>query len=114
MSDQDNPGTTHVRLIRSEALAVLKGNGDVRLHPDQIIMLAALLFADEEGIAYMNPKSIQRWCARPGQYRASERYVQRRIDAMIDAGVLAPGSTPLELRSMIGRSAYSEVAEEAA
>lgn len=113
MSGNKNPGTVHVRLIWEDSTGLLKSKGDQRLHPDQKIMLAALLFADGEGIAKMGPEQLQRYCADRGP-KASRAFVQGRIDHLIQCGVLAPGSTLTELRSMFGRSAYGEVAEEAA
>lgn len=111
MTAQENPGTVSVRLIWSEGIALLKKKGKGSLSVDSKIMLAALLFADDEGVAQMKPRQLARYCADWKNETASPAFLKRRIDALIEAGVLAPGSTPTELRSMIGRSAYGDAEE---
>lgn len=113
MTDQENPGTRHVRLITDECMAVLKDRGENRLNADSKIMLATVLFADDEGVAYIEPGKLALWCGDPGNARAGRSFLKRRINHLVKAGVLAPGSTPTELRSMIGRAAYAEAEEVA-
>lgn len=92
----------HVELLHDEIVAVLRSNREnERLHPASKIVLASILFADSEGVAHLNDNSLRRWCAEPGHQRASKPYLQRQINGLIEAGVLAPGSTPTELRSML-------------
>ena len=114
MTDQENPGTVHVRLIEDEVMALLKDTGANRLHPDSKILLAAVLFADNEGVAHIEGGKLSRWCANPGSQRAGRGFLQRRIAHLVKVGALAPGSTPTELRSMVGRAAYAEAEEVAA
>lgn len=99
------PDTVAVELIYADALELLRDNGANRLHPDSKILLAAVLFADEEGVANLNAGALAHWCKLPGRKRGSDRHVQQRIDVLVDVGVLAPGSTTTELRSMINRAA---------
>ena len=114
MSDQENPGTRHIRLITAECVALLKNTGVDRLSVDTKILLAAILFADDEGIAYIQSGKLSHWCGDQRFKRASNRFLQKRIDHLVTVGVLAPGSTPTELRSMVGRAAYAEVEAVAA
>ena len=114
MSDQENPGTRHVRLITDEVMALLKDAGRDRLTEDSKIVLASVLFADNEGVAHIEAGKLSRWCANPGFRRAGRGFLQRRIDHLVKGGALAPGSTPEELRSMVGRAAYAEAEEVAA
>lgn len=92
-------------LIADEVREVLRYTGEGAPHPDVKILLATVLFADEEGVAKLGARRLRKWCARPGHRTASRGYVVGRIGRLIEAGVLAPGSTPTELRSMIGRRA---------
>lgn len=114
MTAQENPGTVSVRLIWDDSVALLEKKGKGSLSVDSKIMLAALLFADDEGVAQMKPRQLARYCADWKNETASPTFLRRRIAALIEAGVLAPGSTPTELRSMIGRSAYGVTEEVAA
>lgn len=90
-----------VSVLHTEVLDVLRYTGPGRLHPGSKILLASMLFADNEGIAKLNENSLRRWCAEPGSTRASSGFLRRQIDFLTEAGVLAPGSTPTELRSML-------------
>lgn len=100
------------QIIVAEALAVLRDNGEKRLHPGVKIALASIALADDEGVATMRPKQLQRWCGRSAQERAGAAFVDRQIEALIEAGVLAPGSTALELRSMLAYRAEAETTVE--
>lgn len=114
MSDQENPGTVHVRLIEDECLALLENTGEDRISVDSKIILATVLLADGEGIAHLERGQLAHWCGDQRFKRASNRFLQKRIDHLVTVGVLAPGSTPTELRSMVGRAAYAEAEEVAA
>jgi hypothetical protein len=102
------PEIIPAELIRDEAFPLLRDTGAQSLRPDSKIMLAIVMLADHEGVAYLTPEALRRWCAQPGKRRASQSFVNKRIRCLIDAGVLAPGSTATELRSMIGRRAEAE------
>lgn len=91
-------GVRAVRLIESEAISLIKSQ---EVHPDIRLVLASVLFADGEGVSTYSKGQLQRWMASHGRRRASAWFVQARIDVLIEQGVLAPGSTPLELRSMV-------------
>lgn len=99
-----------VDLIRYEVFELLKADGESRLHPSNKILLAVILLADNEGVATLRPKQLQRWCSsRPGGV-AGLAFVRGQIAALVERGVLAPGRTELELRSMIGRRAQGVTA----
>lgn len=98
-------GTVTVELIYADILGLLRDNGADRPQTDIKILLATVMFADEEGVAHLNDGALAYWSRLPGRKRGSDQHVQRRIDVLIDAGVLAPGSTTTELRSMVGRAA---------
>lgn len=91
-------GTRAVNVIESEAVAFMKNSA---VHPDLRIMLASIVFADSEGTTYLRKGQLQAWLAHPGHRRASSGFVRSRIDGLIEAGSLAEGSTPTELRSMV-------------
>lgn len=115
MTEQEqNPGTRHIRLIQDDCLAALKDRGENRLNADSKILLASVLFVDDEGVAHIEPGKLALWCGDPGHARAGRSFLKRRINHLVKAGALAPGSTPTELRSMIGRAAYAEAEEVAA
>ena len=115
MNSQDqNPGTVHVRLIEDECLALLENTSETRLNVDAKIMLATTMLADDEGVAHLEGGQLARWCGEPGYARAGRGFLSRRIKYLTTIGVLAPGSRPTELRSMIGRAAYAEAEEVAA
>lgn len=97
--------TVTITLIRDEAMALLRGKGPESLHPTTKILLASVLFADSEGVAHLGSESLRRWCAGPDRRRASQAFIDRRIEELLAAGALAPGSTPKELISML---AYRE------
>lgn len=99
-------GTRTVHLIEADVIALAKSP---ELHPDMRLLLASVLFADGEGVSKFRKSQLQGWCASHGRRRASARFVQSRIDALIEQGVLAPGSTPTELRSMV---AYGQEEEK--
>ncbi|MGP9612233.1 hypothetical protein ACT3TE_03135 [Brachybacterium sp. AOP42-B2-9] len=103
-------GTRTVHLIEDDMIQILKSPD---LHPDLTIALAAVLFADAEGIARMPQGQLRRWCARPGQNgrKASDWFIRSRIDGLIETGVLAEGSTPTELRSMVAYGTEAESGE---
>lgn len=101
------PDVIHVQVLKAEVLEVLRAGV---LRPEAVLLLASVAFADEEGIARMSINSLRRWCGKPDGQRASKRFIQARIDDLIAAGVLAPGSTPEELRSMTARR--TETTEE--
>lgn len=90
--------TVQINVIESEVIAAMKSG---HLHPDQIIVLSSIVFADGEGIARMPKDQLRRWCALPGQRRSTTGFIRARIAGLVTAGVLAQGSTPTELRSMI-------------
>ena len=114
MTDQENPGTVHVRLIEDECLALLENTSNVRLSLDSKILLVVSMFADDEGVAYLEPGKLALWCGDQKHERAATSFLKRKIRKLIAVGLLAPGSTPEELRSMIGRAAYAEAEEVAA
>lgn len=111
MTARENPGSRHVRLILDECMDLLKDRGESRLNADAKILLAAILFADSEGVAHLEGGQLARWCGSPTYAKAGRSFLKRRIDFLIEVGLLAPGSTLVELRSMVGRSAYGEVEE---
>lgn len=114
MTDQENPGTVHVRLIEDECLALLENTSETRLNTDAKIMLATIMLADDEGVAHLEGGQLARWCGEPGYARAGRGFLSRRITYLTKVGVLAPGSRPTELRSMVGRAAYAATEEVAA
>ncbi|MGP5362971.1 hypothetical protein [Brachybacterium tyrofermentans] len=101
-----------IELIKSEALALLRPTEKARLHPATRLTLASILLADDEGVAVLKPKQAQRWCSSTPGGMAGLTFVRGQIDELIERGVLAPGSTELELRSMIGRRAEVEDSEQ--
>lgn len=103
-------GTRTVNVIDAEAIALMKSDD---MHPDMRLMLASIVFADGEGVARFRKGQLQHWLARPGRRRAVAWFVQRRIDGLIEQGVLAEGSTPTELRSMIAYGTEAESGEAA-
>ena len=114
MTDQENPGTVHVRLIWDDCIALLRNTGEHRISVDTKILLASVLFAYNEGITRMGPRQLRRYCGDQRRKMATTEFLQGRIDNLAEVGVLAPGSTPEELRSMIGRAAYGDAEEVAA
>lgn len=96
------PDEVPVILLRDEVREVLRGQG-TGLHPDVRITLAALQYADDEGVAVLSPNALSRWCRLPGSDGTSQWFLAQRIDHLTEVGILAPGSTARELRSMIGR-----------
>lgn len=109
------PETVPVELIYDEVLAQLRpAGGDDQIGAEAKILLAVLLFADNEGVATLKPGALRHWCGRSRRSRASTEFVARRIQHLTDAGVLAPGSTETELRSMVGRKADENEEEMAA
>lgn len=96
------PDTVPVELIHDDALAVLRDRSGV-LHPDTKILLASLLFSDDEGVAHVQARALGRWCALPGTSAARPEFLAQRVGVLTDGGLLAPGSTIQELRSMVGR-----------
>ncbi|MEE1651829.1 hypothetical protein V1260_13685 [Brachybacterium sp. J144] len=101
-------------LIEDEVKALLHARGNPRLGPEAVIMLAALLFADDEGVARIERGELRRWCAGDGQGRAGSHEVWEHLERLMDMGALAPGSRTTELRLMFGRAAGAEVGEVAA
>jgi hypothetical protein len=107
------PDVIGVQLISEEVLELLRDQGPDCLHPDTKIVLAALMLADAEGVAVLRNRSLQRWCGRkPGEF-ASRGFIRSRIDYLVRAGLLAPGSSPGELRSMVARQAVVIEVEDA-
>ncbi|MGP9745963.1 hypothetical protein [Brachybacterium sp. AOP29-B2-41] len=103
-------GTRTVNVIESEAVAFMK---NAAVHPDLRIMLASIVFADSEGITVLRKGQLPAWLAQPGRRRASSGFVRARIDGLIEAGALAEGSTPTELRSMVAYGTEAESGEAA-
>ncbi|APX32013.1 hypothetical protein BH708_03905 [Brachybacterium sp. P6-10-X1] len=52
------PATVDVTLLRDEALWLLRGRES--LHPDAAVLIAALLFVDDEGIAELRSMFCRR------------------------------------------------------
>lgn len=100
-----SPLTAGVEVIHDEVMRFIKYSN---AHPDQRILLASIRFADEEGVARFRKAQLQDWLAPPGRRRATASFVDRRIEALIEAGALAPGSTATELRSMIAHCREGE------
>lgn len=98
-------GTVGVELIHAEAMRFIKNPA---VHPDQRLVVASIRFADEEGVAHFKKGQIQQWLALPGRRRATAQFVNSRIEALIEVGALAPGSTATELRSMIAHCREGE------
>lgn len=106
------PDTQDVVILREETLHVLRNARWQGMHTDALIVLAAILFADEEGVAELHHGSLERWCTPKSQREVSKDFLERRIGKLIAAGALAEGSTPTELRSMVSRRADVEDSQE--
>ena len=106
------PDTQDVVILREETLHVLRNGRWKGVHTDALIVLAAILFADEEGVAELHDGSLARWCTPKGQRERPEGFLEGRIEKLIAAGALAEGSTPEELRSMVSRRADVEDSQE--
>lgn len=99
------PSVVGLQMISDETLRILRDHGEGAPHSDLRIALASLLFADGEGVAHLEEGALRRWCSIDGKRMSTVSFVERRIGVLVEAGVLAPGSTPTEMRSMIGRRA---------
>lgn len=98
--------TRPVQMIDAEVIAIIK---NPEVWSDVKLILASAHFADGEGISRFSKGQLARWLAMPGHRRAKAWFVESRIAALIEQGVLAPGSTPTELRSMV---AYGQEEEK--
>ncbi|MBK0330127.1 hypothetical protein I8D64_01750 [Brachybacterium sp. MASK1Z-5] len=107
------PDVVHVELITDEVMALLRAKGPEALSDDAKIILASLLFADEEGIATFGSRTVPRWLS-PGEVQLTYPECRERVLHVIAAGALAPGSRRKQLRSMIGRRAEVQEHEGAA
>ncbi|UQN29582.1 hypothetical protein [Brachybacterium kimchii] len=101
-----------MELIADEAIYLLKGRGSENVHHDVKVALASVLFADSEGVATLSDRTLARWLGGDGRTKVPMREVRQSIDRLTEGGVLAPGSTPAKLYSMIARRAETDGAEE--
>ncbi|MBK0332509.1 hypothetical protein I8D64_14000 [Brachybacterium sp. MASK1Z-5] len=99
------PDVVSCELITDEALVALRGVGQEGAHQDVKVAIASVLFADAEGVARLGDRTLARWLAGDGKTKVPMREVRQSIDRLTEGGVLAEGSTPTELYSMIGRRA---------
>lgn len=102
-------GTVELSVIHDDMVELIRSRGGPALGPESVIILASMLFVDEEGVATIREGSLRRWCRRPGRKEsATAEFVEGQIQKLIVAGALAPGSTPTELRSMVARAAEAD------
>lgn len=104
------PSTVHLELIRHDIRELLRNTEGERAGVEVKIVLASLSSPDDEGVTRLREGDLAAWCAMPGKPPATDEFLQMRIDRLIRAGVLAPGSTPTELVSMIGRAGRPKTA----